>query len=117
MHSAERLVNGDALLGEELGSLIGHVEAIFQPNSELAVDRHGGLVAETHAASERRLVAEDEIGPLMTLETDTVTRAMGQSGHLVSGPEAGVHDDLARGDVHVFTGLANHGRGEPRILR
>jgi membrane-bound lytic murein transglycosylase F len=85
---------------EHLRSVLGDVEAVLQPNTELAVDRDRRLVAEAHARLNLRRVAFDEIRPLVPVEPDAVPGSMRQARHLVAGSESGVGDHLPRRGIH-----------------
>jgi hypothetical protein len=84
---------------EHLRAGFGDVQAVLEPNAELAVDRDRRLVAEAHARLDLRGVALHEVGPLVPVETDAVPRPMGKSRHLVPGTEARVADHLSRRGV------------------
>src|SRR5262245_65164398 len=92
--SCKRLIDGRAGLREEFRAVLGDVQAILEPDAELAVDRDHRLVAEAHAGLQRRLVAAHEVRPLVAVEADAVAGAMRQAGHLVAGAETGVGDHL-----------------------
>ena len=57
---------------EELRAGVRHIQAIFEADAELAVDRDHRLVAEAHAGRERRFVAAHEVGPLVAVEANAV---------------------------------------------
>src|SRR4029079_11318892 len=68
--SRQRPVDRGTRGGEEPGPALGDVEAVFQPDPELAVDGDGGLVAEAHARGQLGGVAPDEVGPLVPVHPD-----------------------------------------------
>src|SRR6185312_3158142 len=61
---------------EQLRARLGHVPTILEPHAELARDIDAGLIGETHAGFERRLVAAHEVCGLVHVHADAVTRAM-----------------------------------------
>src|SRR5689334_23685399 len=97
---AERLLQGRAGRGEQLGAFLGDVHAILQAHPELATLVHPRLVAETHARRQLALVAAHQVRPFMAVHADAVAQAMREVA--VVGTEARVGDDLARGAIHRF---------------
>src|SRR5581483_1722408 len=93
------------------------VETILEPDTELAVDHDRRLVAEAHPGLDLRLVAADEIRPLVAVEPDTVSRAMRQTWRLVVGAEARGGDHLSRCRIDRLARCANLGSRECRALR
>ena len=57
--SAERLIDPGALAGKHPGPVLGDVHAIFQADSELAIDGDHRFVAEAHSGTQERPVAAD----------------------------------------------------------
>src|SRR5678815_6084052 len=98
--SCERTVHGRALFREEFRPLLGHVQAVLEPDPEFAVDGNGGFVAEAHAGSQPGAVATDEVGPLMPVQPDAVAGAVRQARHLVARPEPRIGDDFPGRVVH-----------------
>src|SRR5581483_5991444 len=115
--SAEGLINRGALRGEHLRAAFGDVEAVFQTDTEFAVDGDHRLVAEAHSGLDAGLVAAHEVGPFVSVESDAVAGAVRQARHLVIRAEAGVGDHLARGGVHRLAGRSRPGRGQCGVLR
>ena len=93
---AKRLIDRWALIGEELRTVLGNVQTVFQTNSELAVDDNCGLVAKAHAGLDRRFVPAHEVRPLMAVETYAMAGAVRQTGSLVIRTKARIGDHLAR---------------------
>src|SRR5688572_3930767 len=117
--SGEWLVDRRTRLRKVCRATLGHIQAVFEADAELAVDGDHRLVAEAHAGRKRRLVAAHEVGPLVAVEPDAVTGAMRQAGHLVIRAEAGVGDHLASRGVDRFARRAwlhHRERGSLRLL-
>src|SRR5436309_2763833 len=115
--SGEWTVNSRTWLGEKLRAVLRDVQAVFESDAELAVDRDHRFVAETHARLQRRLVAANEVRPFMAVEADAMARAVGKSGDLVVRPEVRVRDHLARRRVDRLAGHARLRRVERGHLR
>src|SRR5438876_9622313 len=107
--SSEWTVDGRTWLGEKLRSGLRNIEAVFESDAELTVDRDHRFVAEAHAGLQRRLVAANEVRPFMAVEADAMSRAVGESGDFVVGAETCVGDHLARRRVDRFAGHAGLG--------
>src|SRR5271167_2911139 len=73
---------------KQLRAVRRHVPAVFQTYAEFSGNVNSRLVREAHAELERGRVAVDEISGLVTIETDTVTGAMGKPRELVARPPA-----------------------------
>src|SRR5215469_4753763 len=114
--SAERLIDPGALAGKHPGPVLGDVHAIFQADSELAIDGDHRFVAEAHSGTQERPVASDQVGPLVAVQADAVAGAVRQARHFVTWTEAGIDNDFARRGVHGFAGCAWFGGGESSIL-
>src|SRR2546426_4181896 len=106
-NSAERLVNRRALIGEKLRTALSDIKTIFEPNPKLAIDHDRWFVAEAHARLNWRLVSAHNVTPLVSIESDTMARAMRQSGSLVIRTKAGVGNHFARGRINCFEWRAN----------
>src|SRR5690349_11179054 len=113
----KRLVNRRALLREKPWSIGSDVETVFEANAELTIDHDCWLVAETHAGLDRRLVAANEVGPLVTVESDTMPGAMRQSRDFVVWPKPGISNHFARRGIDGLTRRPNFRCGKPCILR
>src|SRR5437763_9355720 len=86
--SGEWTIDGRTWLGKKLRAALGDVETVLEPDPEFAIDGDHRLVAEAHARLERRLVAADEVGPLVAVEADAVAGAMRKARHFVVRPES-----------------------------
>src|SRR5438132_11893534 len=95
-HLPERLIDGRALPAEGARAVFGDIQAIFQTHAEFAIDGDGGLVAETHAGFQLRLVAAYQVGPFMAVQPDAVAGPVGQPRNLVARTESEIGDDPAR---------------------
>src|SRR6476659_3351843 len=80
---SKRLVNRGRLLRKEAHAVVSHVDAVLEPDAELAGDRDHRLVAEAHPGRERRRVALGEVRPLVPVEADAVAGAVGEARQLV----------------------------------
>src|ERR1700693_1354020 len=98
--SPEGLIDSRALFGEHAHAVFGNVHAIFEAHTELAIDRDGGFVAEAHAGSNPRLVASNQVSPLVAVQPDAVAGAVRQAWDFVAWSEAGVGNHFACGGVH-----------------
>src|SRR3954471_2460922 len=88
VRSAERIVDRGRRGREETGPALGHVEAIFEADSELAGQIETGLVGEAHARAERHRLATDEVDRLVAVEADAVAGAVRKAGQRVAGAVA-----------------------------
>src|ERR1700693_616008 len=112
----EWLIDGRALLREHFGAALRDVHAVLEADAELTVDGDGGLVAEAHTRDDARFIATHQVGPLVAIQPDPVTRAVRQTRNLVAWPETRVGDHLARGGIHGFAGGAGMGGGQGCVL-
>src|SRR4051812_35650460 len=110
----KRLVDRRALLREKSWPIRRDIETVFQANAELTIDHDCRLVAKTHPGLDRRLIATHEVGPLVTVEPDTVPGAMRQSGDFVIGTKPGISDHLARCGIDSLARCANLRCRKPR---
>src|SRR5437867_695351 len=102
--STERPINRRTLRRERLRTLFGYVHAVFESDTELAIDGYHRFVAKAHPGLKRRLVAAHQVSPLMAVQPDAVSGAMRQARNLVIRTEAGIGDHLASRRVDGFTG-------------
>src|SRR5688572_3260597 len=112
----ERFVDRFTLLREELRPGLSYVKAVFQPNSKLAVNHHCWFITKTHSRLHGCLVSTHKVRPLVSVKTDTVTRAMRQAGHFIIRTKPGIGDHFARGRVNDLARGADLDRSESRIL-
>src|SRR5579863_5463370 len=112
----EGLVDRGALFGEHARAVLGDIHAVLEADAELAVNRDGRFVAETHARFEPPLIAPHQVGPLVTVQANAVTGAMRQTGDLVARSKSVVGDHLARSCIHRFAGRPRFGRCERGVL-
>src|SRR5688572_21259622 len=115
--SGEWLVDRRTRLRKVCRATLGHIETVFEADAELAVDGDHRLVAEAHAGRKRRLVAAHEVGPLVAVEPDAMSSAVGKPWHFVIRSEAGVGDHLAGRGVDRFTRRARLHHRERGCLR
>ncbi len=83
--SNERLVQGRTRFSKVDRSVICHIDTVFQSDTALTVDSDHRLVAETQARGQRRLIASDDIRPLMPVKADAVAGTVRQAGDFVVG--------------------------------
>ena len=79
---------------------------IFEPYAELVGHADHRLVAEAHALFQRRVVAADEVGPLVNIQSDAMAGTMRQTGQVVVGAEAVRFERAPRSIVNPPTGSA-----------
>src|SRR5438105_7125804 len=113
----ERLFNRWTLLGKKLRPGRSDVETILQTNAKLTIDHNRWFVAKAHPGLNRRLIATHKVSPLMTVQTNAVTGAMGQTRRLVIGTKACIRQNFSRGVINCFARRANFCRCETRVLR
>src|ERR1039457_1439005 len=117
MGLSKRLIDRRALLRKHARTFLGDVHAIFQTDTELAVDGDGRFVAEAHPRLDLRCISLHQVGPLVRVQPDSVPGAMRQSRCLVPGAETRAGDHLARRRVHALAGGTGPRRRQRRILR
>src|SRR5437868_10219495 len=112
----ERPVDRGGRFGEPAGARLGHVEAVFEADSELAGDVDSGLVGEAHAGGELGRLAVDEVDRLVPLHADAVAGAVGGAGELVARAVAPGLVLAADRVVDRACGRADAGGGEGDVL-
>src|ERR1039457_2768426 len=117
MGLSKRLIDRRALLRKHARAFLGDVHAIFQTDTELAVDGNSRFVAEAHPRLDLRCIPLHQVGPLVPVQPDSVPGAMRQSRCLVPGAETRAGDHLARRRVHALAGGTGPRRRQRRILR
>src|ERR1700682_6324914 len=98
---SKRFFQRRALRRKKLSASSGDVHAVFQAYAEFAADVDSGFVAETHPGGNRRGIAADQVGPLVSVHANPVAYAMAKV--FVVGAVAGVGNDFASGSVHSLT--------------
>ena len=77
----------------------GHVPAVLEPHPELAGNVESRLIGEAHARLERGCIAVDEIRGFVSIESDSVARAVGEPRKLIAGTPALALVEAAHGVV------------------
>ena len=114
---SERVLQRRALRREQLRAIFRDVHVVFQAHSEFARDVDARLIAEGHAAGQRRVVASHQIGPFVAVHADSMSHAVGEE--FVVWTKSGIADDFPRRCIHRLTfdaGTGGFQRGGLRAM-
>src|SRR5215467_6576874 len=90
------------LAGHQFGATGSYHHDVFEPNPKFAGNVNAGFVAEGHRCFQLRLIAANQISPLVSLQANAVADSMSEV--LIIGSESGISDNLPGSCIHLFAG-------------